>query len=138
MRTFPAKYRSLDDIRTFVAQAAQKAGLTDKAVYAVQMAVDEACTNIIDYAYGGESNKQIEVICEITKKHLTITLRDKGHPFDMDSVAPPDLSLPLAERPVGGLGIHLMRNLMDEINYQSTQESGNTLMLQKLRKSVSS
>ncbi|MEN8241478.1 MAG: ATP-binding protein [Chloroflexota bacterium] len=134
MRTFPAKYSALDDIRTFVAQAAQKASLTEKAVYAVQLAVDEACTNIIDYAYGGETNQQIEITCEITTEHLTITLGDKGHPFDLDSIEPPDLNSPLAERDAGGLGIHLIRKLMDEINYQSTQGVGNRLTLTKERR----
>jgi len=131
MRTFPAKYSSLDDIRTFVAQAAQKAALTDKAIYAVQMAVDEACTNIIEHAYGGESDEEIEITCEIKKNSLTLTLRDKGQPFDMDSVSSPDLNLPLAERQVGGLGIHLIRNLMDGIAYESSKEAGNTLILTK-------
>lgn len=137
MRTFPAKYTSLDDIRTLVAQAAQKAGLSDKAVYAVQLAVDEACTNIIDHAYGGESEEQIEITCEVTKDNLKISMRDKGRPFDMDSVSSPDLNLPLSERQVGGLGIHLIRNLMDGINYKSTRETGNTLILTKNLEEVS-
>lgn len=133
MRTFPAKYTSLDDIRIFVAQAAQKAGLSDKAIYAVQLAVDEACANIIDHAYGGETDERIEIACEITKDSLRISLRDNGRPFDMDSVSPPDLNLPLSERQVGGLGVHLIRNLMDGINYQSARETGNLLTLTKKR-----
>ncbi len=89
MRTFPAKYSSLDDIRTYVEQAAEEAALTDKAVYAVQMAVDEASTNIIDHAYGGETDdEEIEITCQTNKDSLTLILRDKGKPFDIDSVWP--------------------------------------------------
>ena len=132
MRSFPAKYSSLDEIRAFVGQSAEEAGLTDKAIYAVQMAVDEASANIIDHAYGGETDdEQIELTCEIRKESLILTLRDKGRPFDMDSIAPPDLNLPLSERQVGGLGIHLIRSLMDSIKYESACESGNTLTLVK-------
>ncbi|MBC8336327.1 MAG: GAF domain-containing protein [Anaerolineales bacterium] len=133
MRNFPAKYSSLDDIRTFVAKRAIKAGLTDKAIYAVQLAVDEACTNIIDHAYRGESDQQIEINCEITKDNLIIRLQDNGRSFDMDSVSTPDLNLPLIERQVGGLGVHLIRNLMDGINYQATHDQGNILTLTKNR-----
>ncbi len=133
MRNFLAKYSSLDDIRTFVEAAAEKAGLQDKGVYAVQMAVDEACSNIIDHAYGGETDKEIEVDYEITKESLILILRDKGHPFDINSVAPPDLNLPLSERQVGGLGIHLIRSLMDGLDYQSSPETGNTLTITKKR-----
>jgi len=133
MRIFPAKYSSLDDIRTFVAQPAKRAGLTDKAIYAVQLAVDEACTNIIDHAYGGESDQQIEINCEISKENLTIILQDYGQPFEMDSILPPDLNSSLSEREVGGIGLHLIRNLMDGINYQSTPDTGNILTLTKER-----
>jgi len=137
MRIFPAKYSSLDLIRTFVEQAAQKANLTDKAIYAVQMAVDEACANIIDHAYGGETDKEkIEITCQIDKDGLTITLLDQGRPFDMDAVSSPDLNLPLSERQVGGLGVHLIRNLMDGIKYKSAREAGNTLTLTKKRGEV--
>ena len=134
MRTFPAKYSSLDLIRTFIEQAAQKANLTDKSVYAVQMAVDEACANIIDHAYGGEmADKEIKITCEIKKDNLVITLRDQGRSFNMDSLSSPDLSSPLSERQVGGLGVHLIRSLMDGIKYKSTREAGNTLTLIKKR-----
>lgn len=133
MQIFPAKYISLDNIRSFVAKAARNAGLDDKAVYAVQLAVDEACTNIIDYAYCGESEQEIKVNCEITRDALRITIQDEGKPFDIDTVAPPDLDVPLAERQVGGLGIHLIKNLMDEVDHKSMGERGNFLTLKKKR-----
>ncbi len=136
MQTFHAKYTSLDDIRTFVAQAARNAALGDKAVYAVQLAVDEACTNIIDYAYGGESDAEIRINCEITPDALKITIQDEGKPFDVDAVTPPDVDLPLSERQVGGLGIFLINNLMDETDHKTVGESGNILVLTKKRDST--
>ena len=125
MQTFLAKYTSLDDIRSYVAQAARNANLNDKAVYAVQLAVDEACTNIIDYAYGGESEKEIKLDCEITPDALIITIQDNGKPFDINAVSPPDVDLPLSERQVGGLGIFLINNLMDDVQHHTVGKTGN-------------
>ena len=133
MQTFLAKYTSLDDIRGFVGQAARHASLNDKAVYAVQLAVDEACTNIISYAYGGETDKEIKLDCQIDADALTITIQDDGKPFDVNAVAPPDLDVPLSERQVGGLGIYLINNLMDTVQHHSDGERGNTLILKKKR-----
>ena len=133
MQSFLAKYTSLDEIRTCVGQAARNASLNDKAVYAVQLAVDEACTNIIDYAYSGESEQEIKIDCEISPDALTITIEDNGKPFDVDAVSTPDVNLPLAERQVGGLGIFLINNLMDAVQHLPMGELGNTLVLTKKR-----
>ena len=136
MQSFSAQYTSLDNIRTYVKVAAKKVILTDKAIYAMQMAVDEACTNIIDHAYGGETEKKIDISYEIKRDRIILKLHDNGKPFDMDSIAPPNLNAPLAEREVGGLGIHLIRRLMDGIKYKSTHEAGNTLILTKFRENI--
>ena len=133
MQTFRAKYTSLDTIRTSVAQASHNADLSDKAVYAVQLAVDEACTNIIDYAYGGESEQEIRISCEITPDALRITIQDEGKPFDVNAVTSPDVNLPLAERQVGGLGIFLINNLMDKVEHRRVGDMGNILILTKKR-----
>jgi sigma-B regulation protein RsbU (phosphoserine phosphatase) len=133
MQTFLAKYTSLDEIRSYVGQAARNANLNDKAVYAIQLAVDEACTNIIDYAYGGESDKEIKLDCEITADALLITIQDEGKPFDVSDVATPDVDLPLSERQVGGLGIFLINNLMDDVRHYPGEKIGNKLLLKKKR-----
>jgi sigma-B regulation protein RsbU (phosphoserine phosphatase) len=138
MHSFLARYTSLDDIRTYVAKAARNAELNDKAVYAVQLAVDEACTNIIDHAYGGESDAEIKLSCEITEEALKITIQDNGKPFDVNSVAPPDLDVPLSERHVGGLGIYLINNLMDSLEHQTIGKTGNILVLTKRREPINS
>ena len=137
MQTFLAKYASLDEIRNYVEQVARNANLNDKAVYAVQLAVDEACTNIIDYAYGGESKKKIKVDCEIMQDALKITIQDEGKPFDVSAVAAPDIDVPLAERQVGGLGIYLINNLMDEVQHEKLGEKGNRLILIKKNEAAS-
>ena len=134
MPTFIAQYTSLDEIRNYVAQIARTGNLNNKAVYAVQLAVDEACTNIIDYSYGGESKKEIRVDCQITRDALEIRIEDSGKPFDISSVeTSPDVSAPLSERQVGGLGIYLINNLMDDVQHQQAGKTGNILILKKKR-----
>jgi serine/threonine-protein kinase RsbW len=136
MRTalFRTKYEALDDMREFVRQAAEDAGMDDGDIYAVQLAVDEACSNIIEHACHGRCDEQIEITCTTSGDRLTIMIRDHGEPFDPASAPAPDLDADLENRPVGGLGIFLMRQLMDEIRYERLGESGNVLTLVKYRK----
>lgn len=131
---FPGCFKSLAPISDFVAQAAEAAHLDDRAVRAVQLAVDEACSNIIRHAYGCEGGGHIELTCRIERGQLTVVLRDEGRPFDPDSVAPPDLDAPLEEREGGNLGLYFMRNLMDEVHFDFTTEQGNVLTMVKRTK----
>ncbi len=127
------KFENLSLIGEFVTRAAQAAGLDERAVYAVEMAVDEACSNIIEHAYGGEGRGKIECACRIDETGLTITLRDHGRPFDPQSVPRPNLKADIEEREAGGLGIYLMRQLMDEVRFDFTSDEGNVLTMVKRR-----
>jgi anti-sigma regulatory factor (Ser/Thr protein kinase) len=104
-------------VREFVSQLAQACGFDSKAVYAVELATDEAFTNIVEHAYGGESNNQVECTCLADEVGLTIILHDCGLAFDPTKVPVPDLKAPLEKRETGGLGIFLMRKLMDEVHF---------------------
>ncbi len=136
-RTFAGRYDSLAAIGGFVAKAAEAAGLDSPAVQAVELAVDEACTNIIDHAYGGEGRGDIEVTYRTNGNGLTVILRDHGEPFDLDLVPQPDLQAPLTDRNGGGLGLHFIRELMDEVRFEFTQDSGNVLTMIKRKGGVS-
>ena len=129
--TFPGRYDSLAKISQFVTRVAGAAGLGPTAVFAVEMAVDEACTNIIDHAYGGEGRGDIECTCQIDSDRLTVRLCDQGRPFDPSSVPEPDINAGLEERREGGLGLFLIRKLMDEVHFEFTPESGNVLTMVK-------
>ena len=133
MRTaiFSARYKNLDDMRQFAAQAAKDAGMDDTEVYAVELAVDEACSNIIEHAYGSDMGGEIECTCSAANDCLTVILRDHGKPFNLSSVTEPDLASGLEKRPLGGLGVHLMRQLMDEVRFEALGEAGNLLTLVK-------
>lgn len=133
-QTFPANFESLNTVREFVGAVARESGMDDSEVYAVQLAVDEACSNIIEHAYGGQNRGEIECTCETDDEGLTIILRDHGQPFDPASIAAPNLSLGLHERQVGGLGLYLMRHLMDEVHFEAQGDAGNVLTLIKRHK----
>lgn len=123
---FPANFASLEAVRGFVGDAAEACGLGSQSVYAVQLAVDEAFTNIIEHAYGGESQKEkIECTCKIGNESLTVVIRDCGRPFDPTEVPDPNLKASLEDREEGGLGLFFMRQLMDEVTFSFNHELDN-------------
>jgi anti-sigma regulatory factor (Ser/Thr protein kinase) len=114
----PAQFESLESVREFVGAQAEVCGLDAKAVYQVQMAVDEAFTNIVEHAYGGQNIENgIECTCQTSEEGLVITLEDCGVPFDPSRVPEPDLTSDLKDRKVGGLGLFFMHKLMDEVSF---------------------
>ncbi len=123
-QVFPAVFKSLDEARSFVAEEAKIYGLSPREVYAVQLAVDEAFTNIVEHAYGGECQEKIECTCQITDEGLVITLRDCGKQFNPLEVPDPNLEAELEEREIGGLGLYFMRQLMDEVSFTFIPQSG--------------
>jgi serine/threonine-protein kinase RsbW len=129
--TFAARFENLVLMDALAAEAAVAAGLDEQAAYGVEMAVDEACSNIIEHAYGGETDAVIEYTHEIRRDRLIITLRDYGKPFDHTCVAQPDLHSDIGERDIGGLGFFFMCQLMDEIDFEFSSEDGNLLTMVK-------
>jgi serine/threonine-protein kinase RsbW len=130
-QSFPGKFEHLEDISQMVGQAAEKAGLDDSGVYAVQLAVDEACTNIIEHAYGGEGLGLIDVTTHVKPTCLIVQLRDFGRPFDPASIPVPQTNLPLEEIQPRGIGLYLIRKMMDEIKFEFTTDRGNILTMVK-------
>ncbi|MCC6498955.1 MAG: ATP-binding protein [Anaerolineales bacterium] len=133
MRTvqFPAKFEQLDEIREYVGTIAWQNGFGDKDVYNIQLATDEAASNIIEHAYASEPDGALELTCGMQGDRLVIVLVDHGAPFDPADVPLPDLQADLADRKIGGLGIFLMRKLMDEVHYQSNADMSNVLTMIK-------
>lgn len=103
----------------------------DTAISEIQTAVDEACTNVIKHAYA-EKDGTIDITCEVQDNNFVVTIRDKGKPFDPYSVPLPDLETDVDERRIGGLGIYLMRTLMDDVSYSFDAAEGNTLVMKKM------
>ena len=125
-----AKAENLARVRQFVVQAAAGLGAPRRAVEDLELAVDEAVSNIIMHGYG-EGGGEVEVTVWREAGTLAVRLRDSAPLFDPTGAPEPDLSLPLEERPLGGLGIFLVRRLMDQVEYRPAPRGGNELILMK-------
>lgn len=131
-KTFTGRLENLSQIGAYVAEAARLAGLDDEAVYAVELAVDEAATNIIEHGYGGDSRGRIHCEYEILRNGLKIVLRDTGRMFDPDSVPEPSFHGKTIENITPrGLGLFFIKRLMDEVNFEFNPELGNRLTMVK-------
>jgi anti-sigma regulatory factor (Ser/Thr protein kinase) len=132
-KRFSCSLNNLDKISDFVVQCANKAGLNESDVYAVQLAVDEASTNIIEHGYGEECPSRIDITCEAVDNGIKVVIYDDAAPFDPTSMPEPEINVSLEEVKPRGLGIFLMRKMMDEVCYQSSPDKGNTLTMIKRR-----
>jgi len=128
---FPGEYKSLSEISDFVINRALISGFLANDIYSIQIAVDEACSNIIDHAYGKEDLGYIELQVEEIENGLRITIRDDGDPFDPEEIPDPVLDSPLEERRERGLGLFIMRKLMDEVTYDFSSPNQNKLIMVK-------
>lgn len=138
--TVPGQFEQLAQIAEFVTRAAREAGLTEDDVFHVEMAVDEACSNIIEHAYADRSG-DIDLACRSSAPGaLEITIHDSGRPFDPDVVGLPKVDPPadLDELNEGGLGLYFMRKLMDEVRFELGSGQGNTLTMTKRSKQPAS
>lgn len=114
----------------FVEKACDASHLDASAVMQVNLAIEEAVVNAMTYAYPEGTQGYITVTAENDDKQLTFTITDSGQPFDPTAQSEADLTLSVEERPIGGLGIHLMRKYMDEIGYKRIGDR-NILTLKK-------
>ena len=127
----PIETANLEIVREFVARIAENMGFSEENIHRIELAVDEASTNVIEYAYDGVKDGKIEIDCSTSDGELKIVMRDQGKSFDPSSVPEPNVKGDLAERKIGGLGIYLMRKLMDEVSYETSAEGDNLLTMTK-------
>ena len=100
------------------------------AVFATNLAIEELVTNIVKYGYDDTDTHEILIELAISDGLLRITISDDGHEFNPFDQPEPDTSLPAEDRPIGGLGIHFVRNLLDDCAY-CRNEGRNTVTLTK-------
>jgi anti-sigma regulatory factor (Ser/Thr protein kinase) len=129
--TVTSELDKLETIAAFIEQATRTMGMDAEDIYAMQLAVDEACTNVIDYAYQGRHGQPVTVECCEDDGRCMVVIRDHGRPFDPARIPSPDLHAPLSRRRIGGLGIYLMRKLMDDVRFHFDTVHGNELTLVK-------
>jgi len=129
--TIPATLDSLARISEFITDATTRVGLDEHGAWQVQLAVDEAATNIIQHGYDQAAPGEIELQWRVEDDRLMVTLRDSGRRFNPDDVPAPDITSPLEERQAGGLGLYLMGQLMDTVEFTFGDPRGNFLTMSK-------
>ncbi len=98
---------------------AEQMGLPEKRIREVELALEEALVNIVSYAYDEPAGKiQIRSFRDDAQSRWLIQITDQGKPFDVAKASDPDIQAPLSEREIGGLGIYLIRKLMDDVSYE--------------------
>jgi anti-sigma regulatory factor (Ser/Thr protein kinase) len=114
----PAHLEYLSDFIDFVATCSREQGFEKKRVHEIELATEEALVNIFDYAYK-DDNGDVEIICKLdNNKRFIIEVVDTGIPFNVLSVASPDIAADISERQLGGLGVFLIKKFMDAVQYR--------------------
>ena len=106
-------------------------GLSAELVFQLNLVVDEVVTNIIRYAYDDEAEHQIRIRVSRDDDEVSVRVEDDGRAFNPLDAPKPDLKLGIDERPVGGLGVHIVRSLMDALEYQ--REDGRNIFIMRKR-----
>jgi len=125
-----ADVTQLAAIRAFVEQHAHALGVDAATIYDLVLAVNEVATNIVIHGYRRQPG-EIEIDLRQQGDAIEIRLRDQARLFDPTRVPAPDLNLPLHKRPLGGMGVHVTRQIMDAMRYRVTPTGGNELTLVK-------
>ena len=126
-----SRTENLSVIRNFICDFTSDMGFSTEAIDNIMLAVDEACTNIIKHAYKSYPDGEIIIKLESSGNKLIITIIDYGASFAPDSVPEPDLRKYYKQHKVGGLGMYLMKTLMDDVKYVSVPGKYNQVLLSK-------
>ena len=125
-------------IRTLVGDLARKVGFPEVEVAKIEMAVDEACSNVVKHAYSPNKewcwkhrHPEIRLDVRVSDSQLIIEINDHGQRFDFAAYQPNAIEDRVRDMKTGGYGIAIMRQFMDEVQYSSSQTTGNTLRLVK-------
>ena len=135
--TRAAELESLRVFREFISDCCARFKVPAGTVFDLKLAVDEACTNIIEHGYKGMDPGSIILAFRIEADRILVQITDFGHVFEPAEAPKPNVEAALEDRPLGGLGLFLIYQLMDDIDYQSSEE-GNTLTFTKYMNGESS
>ncbi len=126
-----SKTENLSVVRDFISSAAAEINIPKDVAENIILAVDEACTNIIKHAYKYSPDGEIIVKVKPSLSKFVVSIIDNGLSFEPDSIPEPDLQKYYRQRRVGGLGVYLMKTLMDEVKYVSKPGKYNEVLLSK-------
>jgi serine/threonine-protein kinase RsbW len=131
-RQFPAKTAALKDVRSFFAETVRPLGYSQDDLDQLTLAVDEAATNIIKHGLRQLATAQFSVEISTAKGSLLVTLVDRGVAFNPDTFTEPEIAARIRQKRRGGLGIYLMRQIMDDVQFERRNGSNLTRLIKRL------
>ena len=117
-------------LAAFIDEVAETCNIDPHVAMSINLAMEEAVVNVMNYAYPKGTEGEITVDAELTENSITFSVTDAGVPFDPTTSAEPDITLSSDDRPIGGLGIFLVRQMMDSVTYRRENDK-NILTLTK-------
>ena len=130
----PNDVQEIPQLAAFIDEFCESCGIDMSTTMSLNLAIEEAVVNVMDYAYPAGSNGDVLVDAESEDGLLTFVIRDNGSPFDPTKAGEVDTTLSVEERPIGGLGIHLVRTIMDTLDYSYENEQNILTLRKKLKK----
>jgi serine/threonine-protein kinase RsbW len=134
--TREARLENLPALLHFISGACARAGASTSDEFAVKLAVEEACVNVMTHGYAGREPGPISVTFRADPDRFVVTIADFAAPFQPETLPEPDLTSGWQEREIGGLGWWLIRKMVDNVEYESRPGSGNRLTLVKRREAA--
>jgi serine/threonine-protein kinase RsbW len=127
----PGRLEELPALVDHVRHACARAGADASTMFAMRLAVEEVCVNLIRYGYAGREPGPIEIGVRAEPRRIIVTIVDFSPSFSPEDAPDPDFVSEVAERRAGGLGWHLVKSVMDEVRYEARGAAGNRLTLIK-------
>ena len=126
--SIPGRLSEVDAVARQVEEFGDAHGLPGPKVYVINLALDELITNVVSYGFGGVPEPEIRITLRMEGDALVLIVEDNGQPFDPTQEVPTDVTSPLTERPIGGLGLHLVKNFADRLSYEFADGRNRVIM----------
>ena len=133
--TLPNDVQEVPQLATFVEEVCESHGVDMMTTMQLNLALEEAVVNVMTYGYPEGTKGYVDISVQAESDCLTFVISDSGQPFDPTTKGDVDTTLPAEQRSIGGLGIHLVKQLMDSIQYEY-KDGHNTLTLKKIIKKL--
>jgi len=122
----------IDTVRKFFDDYSKDNKLTEKTVHDIQMALDELLTNIVNYGYEDTDEHQIDIHFGVNDDAVKVEIVDDSKPYNILEKDNPDISLSMEDKPIGGLGIFLIKKLMSNVDYYTEEGKNHLVMIKEL------